>query len=234
MASSSRMPALPWRLHNVTVTANMGCAIDLKMLAEAAPGKFKRKAFPNVMIMSSDPHGSISCFGTGSVNITGCATVDEAKSLMYLFVYHILHQRLMLYKARVLNFTSCMLVVKYTTGFEIDLEALALDHADSVDYNPCTFEGLTLTLHDPECKAVIYHTGSVTITGLRTLEDAQRAYRQLLDLLKVYKTTTLTDMVAEEMQIMALGDSGEMMDIDVDTQHIINPGVSKMDLVIEE
>lgn len=171
------MPATPWRLYNVGVTARMGVPIILKRLAEVTHGKYNEAEFPNVTIKTKD--GSISAFKTGSVNVTGCKTEEIGRNLMYQFVYQVLHNKLGMYDARVLNFKRNMLVVKYTTGYRLDLDKLATIDTYRVDYTPQSFQGLHLFYPDPKCVAVIYDTGTVMLTGLKTLEDAQRVYISL-------------------------------------------------------
>ncbi len=175
------LPCLPWRLHNVTVAAQLGIFVDLKMVAEVTHGKYCRADFPNVSIVNKDPRGTISVFATGAINITGCATSEDALNIMWLFLKCIMHDRLGFYDARILNFTQSMLVVKFTTGYGIDLIKMANSEewGDKAEFTPQTFGGLCFEMTEPSCSVTVYSTGSVNITGLASFDDAQAAYLKL-------------------------------------------------------
>lgn len=180
-ANNEILPFLPWRLHNVTTTAQLGVTLNLKVVAECTKGKFCRRKFPNVSVVNKEPRGTIAVFSTGAVNITGCATVEDALTIMYLFLKCIIHDKMGLYDARILNFTRSMLVVKFTTGYAINLKKMAnsAKWGNVVYYVPQTFGGLTFAMKDPVCSVTVYSTGSVNITGLASAEDAQLAFLKL-------------------------------------------------------
>ena len=74
-------------------------------------------------------------------------------------------------------------VVSTKIGDNIDLEEVAMI-LENAEYEPEQFPGLVYRLDDPKVVVLIFGSGKVVITGLKSEEDAKRALKKILDTIK--------------------------------------------------
>ncbi|MEO2117391.1 MAG: TATA-box-binding protein, partial [Methanocaldococcus sp.] len=68
-------------------------------------------------------------------------------------------------------------------GIEPNLDDIAL-MVEGTEYEPEQFPGLVYRLDDPKVVVLIFGSGKVVITGLKSEEDAKRALKKILDTIK--------------------------------------------------
>ena len=65
-------------------------------------------------------------------------------------------------------------------GARIDLNAVARSLAQKrIEYEPEQFPGLVYRLDEPKAVVLLFGTGRVVCTGVRTLEDVERAIKRV-------------------------------------------------------
>jgi len=65
-------------------------------------------------------------------------------------------------------------------GQELDLEALATD-LPGVDFNPDNVPGVVYRMNDPEVVSLLFGSGTVVITGGKTVDNASVAVGRIVD-----------------------------------------------------
>ena len=181
-------PRLPLKVWNVTATANFGIEIDLKALAEATNGKYNKRKFPNVIIYSWDPQCTIAVFKPGTMLTTGSMSEYDSKISVYLLLYNVLHKRLGMLSARVLNYEVVNCVGKFSTGHYVNLDKIKEQYPNDTQYSPKTFGGLCLDVNEYKVRFTIYYTGNINIAGARNLNILQQAYESTKDFSKFAMT----------------------------------------------
>ncbi|NJL44055.1 MAG: TATA-box-binding protein [Nitrosarchaeum sp.] len=75
------------------------------------------------------------------------------------------------------------IVVSTSFEHDIPLEKMAAVLSNT-EYNPEQFPGLVIRIKDPKTSALIFSSGKVVCTGARTLEDVDRAIKNIIESLK--------------------------------------------------
>ena len=84
-----------------------------------------------------------------------------------------------------LNFkiNNVVATVKFKISEKIDLVKIARKAPDT-EYNPVRFPGLILRLENPKASFLIFTTGSMVITGLKTVDLVEKALKKVVKRLK--------------------------------------------------
>lgn len=88
---------------------------------------------------------------------------------------------------------------KFTFKTTFDLLKLKFIFGDYCKYDPRKFTGLILKFHDPKATFLIFHTGNVVGTGIKTEKNLDAAVRLLYKTLK--ETGLFVDLIFPIVQI---------------------------------
>lgn len=161
-------------IHNVVVSANFGCTVDLERVAWACYGEYNPRTFRAVKLrLDSNPRSTALIFGSGKVVCTGsgseCAALTAVN--VYLAMVQQVHPEARLRSARVEN-----IVATSSLGHPVRLDALARSMMLRSAFDPELFPGLRLKLRHPRTKALVFCGGKVVIAGCRNRADIARAW----------------------------------------------------------
>ncbi len=92
-------------------------------------------------------------------------------------------------------------------GENIDLNKIAKEIKDS-EYKPKQFPGLVLRTKDPKAAALVFRSGKVVCTGSKSVEDARRAVKQIVKMLKGIGIPVIDDPDVKVQNIVASADLG--------------------------
>ncbi len=126
-------------------------------------------------------------YHTGNVVLTGASNVQMANAAAWNLTYYFSKHGI---PVQMRNFKVENIVAKFHTGFYVDLAAFKRARGILVKYNPDQFPAAIYKGYRDDgkkFKILVYNTGSLVITGLRTREEAMERYIALCDLLKQYK-----------------------------------------------
>uniref|UniRef100_A0A7E4VQW2 TATA-box-binding protein n=1 Tax=Panagrellus redivivus TaxID=6233 RepID=A0A7E4VQW2_PANRE len=70
-----------------------------------------------------------------------------------------------------LEYTILNIVATCDIGQNVNLESFARVNKDAVRYNPAVFRAAILRLPDPRTTFLVFHTGRIVITGVKSLDD---------------------------------------------------------------
>lgn len=173
------------QLHNVVATINVGCPLNLKdIVSKARNVEYNPKRFAALIMRIRNPKTTALCFNSGKIVVTGAKT--EANCRMAGRKFTRILQKLD-YPARFTEFKIQNLVATSKTNFPIRLEGLVLKHQSFAHYEPELFPGLIYRMLKPKVVLLIFVSGQIVFTGAQEYSDIERAFRNILPVLKEFK-----------------------------------------------
>jgi len=106
------------------------------------------------------------------------------------------------YKIKIEN-----VVASTQIGEDIDLNKIAKEVPDA-EYKPKQFPGLVLRTKEPKAAALIFRSGKVVCTGSKSVEDANRAVRQVVKTIKKLGIPVIDEPEVKVQNIVASADLG--------------------------
>lgn len=92
-------------------------------------------------------------------------------------------------------------------GENIDLNKISREIKDS-EYKPKQFPGLVLRTKDPKAAALVFRSGKVVCTGSKSVEDARRAVKQIINMLREINISVIDEPDVKVQNIVASADLG--------------------------
>ena len=106
------------------------------------------------------------------------------------------------YKIKIEN-----VVASTQIGENIDLNKISREIKDS-EYKPKQFPGLVLRTKEPKAAALVFRSGKVVCTGAKSVEDARRAVKQIVKMLKKIGISVIDEPEVKVQNIVASADLG--------------------------
>jgi len=106
------------------------------------------------------------------------------------------------YKIKVEN-----VVASTQIGENIDLNKISREIKDS-EYKPKQFPGLVLRTKEPKAAALVFRSGKVVCTGSKSVEDARRAVKQIVKMLREIDIPVIDEPDIKVQNIVASADLG--------------------------
>ena len=106
------------------------------------------------------------------------------------------------YKIKIEN-----VVASTQIGENIDLNKISREIKDS-EYKPKQFPGLVLRTKEPKAAALVFRSGKVVCTCSKSVEDARRAVKQIVKMLKEIGISVIDEPEVKVQNIVASADLG--------------------------
>ncbi len=106
------------------------------------------------------------------------------------------------YKIKIEN-----VVASTQIGENIDLNKISTEIKDS-EYKPKQFPGLVLRTKEPKAAALVFRSGKVVCTGSKSVEDARRAVKQIVKMLREIDIPVIDEPDVKVQNIVASADLG--------------------------
>ncbi|WP_202318509.1 TATA-box-binding protein [Archaeoglobus neptunius] len=106
------------------------------------------------------------------------------------------------YKIKIEN-----VVASTQIGENIDLNKISREIKDS-EYKPKQFPGLVLRTKEPKAAALVFRSGKVVCTGSKSVEDARRAVKQIVKMLREIDIPVIDEPDVKVQNIVASADLG--------------------------
>ncbi|KAH6856221.1 transcription factor TFIID-domain-containing protein [Chaetomium sp. MPI-CAGE-AT-0009] len=169
------------QIQNVVATCDMGCRVNLPVLAAQARNvEFNRKKFHALVMRIREPRTTTLVFASGKMVVTGAKS--EALALLAARKHTRAVQKCG-FPTRFRDFKVQNFVGSATCDFLIRLERIAYLYKESAMYEPELFPGLVYTMVRPKLKCLVFSTGKVVLTGAKSAEDVHEAFTNLYPLL---------------------------------------------------
>ena len=178
------IPIYSVRIVNIVASVDYGCDLDLLKIATGVRNaEYNPKRFPAVTIRIQEPKATALAFSNGKVNIVG--SQDEAAAKLAYRKFGRIFKQLG-FNVKSNSFKISNIVAVLNCRFPIHLESLATAHKDFVSYNPEIFAGLIYTIEKLNATLLIFVTGSIVVTGTKTIKDIYEAVKFIYPILVQY------------------------------------------------
>jgi len=175
-------------LQNIVSTVSLGCTLDLKRIAlQARNAEYNPKRFAAVIMRIRSPRTTALIFSSGKMVCTGAKSEDN--SIQAARRYARVIQKLG-FPAKFLDFKIQNMVGSADVHFKIQLEALALKHAQYCSYEPELFPGLIYRIIQPKIVLLIFNSGKVVLTGAKERREIHEAFELIYPILKGFRRTS--------------------------------------------
>lgn len=172
-------------LQNIVSTVDLKCKLDLKTIAlNARNTEYNPKRFAAAIMKIRTPKTTALIFSSGKMVCTGAKSEDLSKKASKKYAKTIKN---MGFEVRFTDFKVQNIVASADVGFAIRLESLSHKHADFCQYEPEIFPGLIYRIYSPKVVVLIFVSGKIVLTGAKTREQINEAYKSILPILQMHK-----------------------------------------------
>eukprot|EP00743_Colponemidia_sp_Colp-15_P005729 GILK01006159.1.p1 GENE.GILK01006159.1~~GILK01006159.1.p1 ORF type:complete len:194 (-),score=20.68 GILK01006159.1:114-695(-) len=172
-------------LQNIVSTVNLGCKLDLKVIAlHARNAEYNPKRFAAVIMRIRDPKTTALIFASGKMVCTGAKSEEQSK--LAAKKYARIVQKLG-FPAKFTDFKIQNIVGSCDVKFPIRLEGLAATHGNYSSYEPELFPGLIYRMVLPKIVLLIFVSGKIVLTGAKVREEIYQAFENIYPVLKEFQ-----------------------------------------------
>ncbi|MHA1754220.1 MAG: TATA-box-binding protein [Candidatus Odinarchaeia archaeon] len=104
-------------------------------------------------------------------------------------------------------------VASVTLNDKIDLNKLSSNIAEA-EYDPSQFPGLVLRLKEPKAAILVFNTGRMVVTGLRSEDDAPEVVSKIIEKIKNAGIEIKSKPKIQVQNIVASGNLGAKLDLE--------------------
>ena len=161
-------------LESIAATAKLNCPLDLKEIALHVPNtKYNPEKRKGLIMRMMEPEARALIFASGKMVVVGIKS--EELCLLAAHKCADIIQKLG-YPTKLIDFRVQNIVGKCDVGFLINLEGLAISHAQFSSYKPKRFKAVIYRMVKPKIMMLIYESGKVVLTGAKIREDLYQAF----------------------------------------------------------
>nr|WP_157198818.1 TATA-box-binding protein [Methanocaldococcus infernus] len=170
------------KIVNVVVSTKIADSIDLEEVALVLENaEYEPEQFPGLVCRLNDPKVALLMFRSGKVNCTGAKSKEEAERAIKKIIKELKDAGFDVNENPEIKVQN--MVATADLGFEPDLNEIAI-YVDETEYEPEQFPGLVYRLNDPKVVVLIFGSGKVVITGLKSEEDAKKALEKIKETIR--------------------------------------------------
>lgn len=165
------------KLQNIVATCSLGCALDLKRIAQhARNAEYNPKRFAAVIMRIRDPKTTALIFSSGKMVCTGAKSEQESRLACRKFAKIVMKIG---YSVTFQDFKIQNIVGSCDVMFHIRLEQLNFKHSLFTRYEPELFPGLVYKMKSPKVVLLIFLSGKVVLTGAKKREEIFQAFENI-------------------------------------------------------
>jgi len=167
-------------VQNTTCTGCLKCAVNFDTIGNLFPSVAFSKGMKHAAKIRLD-NVTVRIFRSGKMVSTGAKDADIAKNVMKKIASK--------FESDVLDFKLCNIVANAKLPFHLDLNAVRAACYRNSFYEPEIFCGLKLRL-EIDVTVLVFHTGSIVLTGAKTFEQIDDAYICAYEILRPHAKKT--------------------------------------------
>lgn len=154
----------------------------LKIGTHCRNAQYNPKRFAALIMRMRDPKTTALIFKNGKMVITGAKSELDSEQAAKAYTRAIKNVG---NPVKFTDFKIQNMVASCSVNFKIKLEQLyQSDHQKFCDFNPETFPGLIYHLQKPKVCLLIFASGKIVLTGAKTREDINKAFKEIQPLLR--------------------------------------------------
>ncbi|TXT62080.1 MAG: TATA-box-binding protein [Promethearchaeota archaeon] len=169
---------LDYKIENVvaTVTMEIQEKIDLTKIAAKYPqSEYNPERFPGLVMRVEKPRGTALIFSTGKMVVTGLRKASQADTVVEKIVKNITKVGIPIKNPQII-IQNIVASGDLHTHIDLNLAAVVMEYAM---YEPEVFPGLIYRMQDPKSVFLLFSTGKIVCTGIKTEDVVANAVSKL-------------------------------------------------------
>jgi transcription initiation factor TFIID TATA-box-binding protein len=169
---------LDYKIENVvaTVTVEIQEKIDLTKIAAKYPqSEYNPERFPGLVMRVEKPRGTALIFSTGKMVVTGLRKASQADKVVEKIVKNITKVGIPIKNPQII-IQNIVASGDLHTHIDLNLAAVVMEYAM---YEPEVFPGLIYRMQDPKSVFLLFSTGKIVCTGIKTEDVVANAVSKL-------------------------------------------------------
>ena len=165
---------IDYKIENVVATVSMNISerIDLVNISKKIPeSEYNPERFPGLVLRINKPKATFLIFSTGKMVVTGLRNEEMADASTKKVIGILRKIGVKLPEPEV---SVCNIVASGNLHINIDLNMASII-MDNAMYEPEVFPGLIYRMPEPKCVFLIFSTGKVVCTGIKSPKDVEVA-----------------------------------------------------------
>jgi len=159
-------------------TVDLGCILDLRKIAlKTKNSEYNPKRFHALIIRLRNPKTTAMIFKSGKLVCTGAKDEQTSRQAIKKFVQLIKNSGFSGIKIK--NYSIRNLVAVCNFNLPIRLESINFTYKESCMYEPEVFPGLIFRPENTKVVAMIFMTGRVVLTGIKSIQEMERIHNNL-------------------------------------------------------
>jgi len=170
-------------IENVVASGSLGIEINLEVVAHELSEvvDYDPEKHAGAYFRLNDSAPLITVYRTGKYIITGATSKEESLATRSEFL-NLLKDHSILLEAEDEGYEIQNYVCTGDIGQQLDLSALAIRLGlEITEYEPEQFSGLVYRPRNNDCVILIFSSGKVIITGIKSIDSADEAFTGLLE-----------------------------------------------------
>ena len=154
------------KVENIVASVNLFTPLNLdKIMVILSNSKYNPAEFPGIICHFNEPRVAILLFSSGKLVVTGAKSFNDIQAAVSKLVQN--------------------MVFSGDLGREFNVDTVALV-LPNCEYEPEMFPGVIYRVKEPKAVVLLFTTGRIVCSGVKSEHDAWRAVRKLLHELEKY------------------------------------------------
>lgn len=173
------------KIVNVIVSIIFNHRLDLDEIAKLSEDEFTvdlgLEDFPGAMIKLKEPKTTLMAFESGKIVCTGSKSEKEAKRAAEKIVRIFRDSGIKILGEPGIKIQS--VTASAVLGSKINLDRISMKFKYT-RYDPEEFSGLVYRMRDPKASILLFESGRIIITGVKTEQDVLEVVQNIYDLIE--------------------------------------------------
>ena len=168
------------KLVNVVGGSDLNQELDLAELHNDLVGneiRYEPEVWAGLYVRFEEDQPAILVFSSGKYNIAGADSVEELKKIDRIFRSRLTELGIE-FEENIFDIRNQVYLCQYESEFDLNTLAIGLG-MENTEYEPEQFPGIFYDIPTEKGTFLIFRTGKVVLTGVRTWKEAERALSTL-------------------------------------------------------
>ena len=189
------------KVENIVATANLFTPLNLDEVMTALQNpnlggfltalRFNPAEFPGIICHFSEPRVAILLFRTGKSVVTGAKSFDDIQAAVSKLVEVLSKIGVKFYRTPEIVLQN--MVFSGDIGREFNLNTVALT-LPNCEFEPEIFPGVVYRVREPKAAILLFSSGRIVCSGVKSEHDAWEAVKNLLKELEKYELVNMRVM----------------------------------------
>jgi len=167
------MVAFNIKIENIVASASLGIKIPLEKIVEHLEGtEYEPEQFPGLVYRIKDPKAAMLIFSSGKIVCTGARSIADVRKAVEKVAMMLKSLKIDVPKKYSIQIENIVASAQIPAKLNLDKIAFELENSE---YEPASFPGLVFRMKDPKAALLLFGSGKVVCTGIKSIKDVEYA-----------------------------------------------------------